>query len=122
MLKLSAHRDGTKPEIVQDTGTGGSWPISSDRVVWAMGAWELLAVLDGAERTAFRDLAYTAIVNTAEHDRLVGGHGFTLFSKSASVPCPGSACAPPEPPPAPGPNRPITPLLRMTSASTLAGW
>jgi hypothetical protein len=36
-----------------------------------MGAWELLKILDGAERTAFRDLAYEAIVNTAEHDRLV---------------------------------------------------
>ncbi|APR83945.1 Isopentenyl-diphosphate delta-isomerase [Minicystis rosea] len=70
-FKLSPRRDGTKREIVQDTGTGGSWPISSDRVVWAMGAYELLKVLDGAERTAFRDLAYEAIVNTAEHDRLV---------------------------------------------------
>lgn len=70
-FKLSPRRDGTKREIVQDTGTGGSWPISSDRVVWAMGAWELLKLLDGAERTAFRDLAYEAIVNTAERDRLV---------------------------------------------------
>lgn len=29
-------RDGI---ILQDTGTGGGWPISTDRVVWAMGAW-----------------------------------------------------------------------------------
>lgn len=27
-------------EVEQDTGTGGSWPISSDRVVWGMAAWE----------------------------------------------------------------------------------
>ncbi len=27
--------------ILQDTGTGGGWPISSDRVVWALGAWTL---------------------------------------------------------------------------------
>ncbi len=27
--------------ILQDTGTGGGWPISTDRVVWAMGAWSL---------------------------------------------------------------------------------
>lgn len=26
-------------EIMQDTGTGGSWPISTDRVVWAVAAW-----------------------------------------------------------------------------------
>lgn len=27
-------------EVEQDTGTGGSWPISSDRVVWGLAAWE----------------------------------------------------------------------------------
>lgn len=27
-------------EVEQDTGTGGSWPISSDRVVWCIAAWE----------------------------------------------------------------------------------
>jgi len=70
-FKVSTRRDGTNPEIVQDTGSGGSYPISSDRAVWAMGAWELLKVLDGAERIAFRDLAYEAIVNTAARDRLV---------------------------------------------------
>ncbi len=32
------------PVIVQDTGTGGSWPVSSDRIVWAMAAWEIYKV------------------------------------------------------------------------------
>lgn len=27
--------------IVQDTGTGGSWPVSTDRVVWALAGWQL---------------------------------------------------------------------------------
>ena len=27
--------------IIQDTGTGGSWPCSSDRVVWALSAWNI---------------------------------------------------------------------------------
>lgn len=27
--------------IMQDTGTGGGWPVSTDRVVWAIGAWTL---------------------------------------------------------------------------------
>ena len=27
--------------IIQDTGTGGAWPVSSDRVVWVMAAWEI---------------------------------------------------------------------------------
>jgi hypothetical protein len=70
-FKTSLRRDNTKREIVQDTGTGGSWPVSSDRAVWSLGAWELLKFLDGAERTGFRDLAYDAAVNTVERDRLV---------------------------------------------------
>ncbi len=27
--------------IIQDTGTGGSWPVSTDREVWALAAWEI---------------------------------------------------------------------------------
>jgi hypothetical protein len=35
--------------IIQDTGTGGSWPVSSDRMVWALAAWEIYAATgDGA--------------------------------------------------------------------------
>ncbi|MCV5216322.1 hypothetical protein OFC53_34370, partial [Escherichia coli] len=41
-FKLSAFRDTTDQQydgeqIVQDTGTGGSWPISTDRTTWALG-------------------------------------------------------------------------------------
>lgn len=27
--------------IVQDTGTGGAWPVSSDRMIWIIAAWEV---------------------------------------------------------------------------------
>ncbi len=27
--------------IIQDTGTGGSWPVSSDRMTWALAAWDV---------------------------------------------------------------------------------
>ncbi|MBP5488615.1 MAG: calcineurin-like phosphoesterase C-terminal domain-containing protein [Bacteroidales bacterium] len=30
-----------KNRIIQDTGTGGSWPCSTDREVWAAAAWEI---------------------------------------------------------------------------------
>ncbi|MEP6905481.1 MAG: glycogen debranching protein, partial [Gemmatimonadales bacterium] len=30
--------------IIQDTGTGGSWPISTDRMAWALAAWEVYGV------------------------------------------------------------------------------
>lgn len=35
--------------IVQDTGTGGGWPISTDRVVWALGAWASYLISGGEE-------------------------------------------------------------------------
>ncbi len=70
-FKLSEERSGGGLAIVQDTGSGGSWPISSDRVVWALGAWELLKFLSGSEREAFRDQALEALENTIERDRLV---------------------------------------------------
>jgi hypothetical protein len=76
LFKLSKRRIATQTlgaettEIVQDTGSGGSWPISTDRVVWARAAFELLKYLDGEDRTQFLKDAYTAIRNTIENDRL----------------------------------------------------
>jgi hypothetical protein len=70
-FKLSPRRDGSAPEIVQDTGTGGSYPISTDRAVWALGAGEILKHLYGDARARFRDRALEAAKNTIEHDRKV---------------------------------------------------
>lgn len=41
--------------IIQDTGTGGSWPVSTDRMTWALAAWELYAVTGDGDwlRTAY---------------------------------------------------------------------
>lgn len=39
-------RDGV---ILQDTGTGGGWPVSTDRVSWALGAWAYIK-LTGDEK------------------------------------------------------------------------
>ncbi len=63
------YADGS--QIVQDTGSGGSWPISTDRVTWALGAEALLNNLAGKQRVAFAQKAYVALVNTIENDRLV---------------------------------------------------
>lgn len=70
-FKLSARRAGGDLQIVQDTGTGGSYPVSTDRAVWALGAREALRLLSGDARTAFVDRAYAAIRNTIAHDRAV---------------------------------------------------
>jgi len=37
-LRHKLNEDG---RIIQDTGTGGSWPVSSDRHVWTLAAWEV---------------------------------------------------------------------------------
>jgi len=68
-FKLSEQRGGGGRQIIQDTGSGGSYPVSSDRAVWAVGAWRLLGYLDGAERADFIVLAWDAVRNTIEHDR-----------------------------------------------------
>ncbi|QKV96321.1 hypothetical protein HUT19_35260 [Streptomyces sp. NA02950] len=71
-FKLSDRRDGSgDTQVIQDTGTGGSYPSSSDRVVWALGASEILDWLPDGERRAFARKAYDAIRNTVEHDRKV---------------------------------------------------
>lgn len=57
-------------EVVQDTGTGGSWPISTDRVVWSIAAKELLKYLTVKERAQFVKTAYTALKNTVDNDRV----------------------------------------------------
>ncbi|MFG2894065.1 hypothetical protein [Streptomyces sp. NPDC048248] len=71
-FKLSDRRDGSgDTQIIQDTGTGGSYPNSTDRVVWALGAGEIINWLPDGKRQAFAAKAYDAIRNTVEHDRKV---------------------------------------------------
>lgn len=60
---------GENLQIVQDTGSGGSWPVSTDRVVWALGAMETLKNLEGNEYDSFLNKSYEAIKNTLEADR-----------------------------------------------------
>ena len=71
LFKTSPLRSGGGLQIVQDTGTGGSYPISSDRVAWALGAAEVLNLLEGAERTSFAAHTFEALKNTVERDRIL---------------------------------------------------
>ena len=41
---------GFTNQIIQDTGSGGSYPVSSDRMVWALGASQALKYLSAAEQ------------------------------------------------------------------------
>lgn len=71
MFKVSKRRGqgSDSVEVVQDTGTGGSWPVSTDRVVWALAAKELLKYMQGSEREKFLKTAFTALKNTVDNDR-----------------------------------------------------
>ena len=65
-FKLSDVRAPGVPQglyVVQDTGSGGSWPISTDRVAWFLGARHLLGDHAFAART------YTALRDTLAQDR-----------------------------------------------------
>ncbi|MGN6416319.1 MAG: MGH1-like glycoside hydrolase domain-containing protein [Pseudobacter sp.] len=54
-----------KKKIIQDTGTGGAWPVSTDRMVWAIAAWELYKATGDREWLA---QAYEIIKNSIEDD------------------------------------------------------
>jgi hypothetical protein len=56
-------------QILQDTGSGGSYPVSTDRVVWALAAGRLLHHLPDAERATWRGRVLPILRNTIEQDR-----------------------------------------------------
>ena len=56
--------------VVQDTGSGGSWPISSDRVVWFLAARGLVDMpADDADARRFNDEVWNALNDTLAQDR-----------------------------------------------------
>ncbi|WEK37899.1 MAG: amylo-alpha-1,6-glucosidase [Candidatus Pseudobacter hemicellulosilyticus] len=54
-----------KKKIIQDTGTGGAWPVSTDRQIWAVAAWELYKVTGDKD---WLQEAYTIIKNSIDDD------------------------------------------------------
>ena len=60
---------GLSHQIVQDTGSGGSSPVSSDRIVWILGASETLKYLPAPEQKRFLQQVYPILHDTLEQDR-----------------------------------------------------
>ncbi len=54
--------------VIQDTGSGGAWPVSSDRMTWALAAWNVYTVTGDK---AWLKEAYKVISNSIEDDMLV---------------------------------------------------
>lgn len=55
-------------KIIQDTGTGGSWPVSTDRIVWGIAAWEVYKVTGNKDWLKY---SYNVIKNTLAVDKEV---------------------------------------------------
>ncbi len=51
--------------IIQDTGSGGAWPVSSDRMIWAVAAYELYKVTGDRN---WLEYIYPIIKNSLEDD------------------------------------------------------
>lgn len=61
-LLKKINREG---QIIQDTGSGGAWPISTDRLVWTLAAWEIYKVTGSKE---WLEKVYPVVVNSLAKD------------------------------------------------------
>ena len=61
-LKKKVNANG---RIIQDTGSGGAWPVSSDRMIWAVAAYEVYKVTGDKEWLKF---IYPVIRDSFEDD------------------------------------------------------
>jgi hypothetical protein len=55
--------------VAQDTGSGGSWPVSADRVVWILAASDVLDYLPALDRPAAAAKFFAVARDTVEQDR-----------------------------------------------------
>ncbi len=66
VAKISLMKKVTpRKRIIQDTGSGGAYPVSSDRTTWSLAAWEIYKVTQ--DKVWLRD-AYDILRNTLEDD------------------------------------------------------
>lgn len=65
VAKISMMKKVKRGRIIQDTGSGGAWPVSSDRTIWANAAWEIYKVTGDKE---WLKKTYEIVKNTLEDD------------------------------------------------------
>ena len=71
----------SRDRIIQDTGTGGSWPVSTDRIIWAVAAWEIYKVTGDNE---WLGTIYPSIKKSIEDDILTDYDTVTGLVKGES--------------------------------------
>ncbi|MBO7467686.1 MAG: hypothetical protein J6T94_08415 [Bacteroidaceae bacterium] len=67
MRSLLAKVDANN-RIIQDTGTGGAWPCSTDRTTWVLAAWEVYLVTGDK---GWLERIFPVVRNTLEDDHIV---------------------------------------------------
>ncbi len=65
VAQISLMKKVKNERVIQDTGTGGSYPISTDRMIWAVAAWEVYKTTGDRDWLA---KAYRIIKNSVEDD------------------------------------------------------
>ncbi len=65
VAKISLRKKVKRDRIIQDTGSGGAWPVSSDRTTWVLAAWEIYKVTG---EQAWLEEVYPIIKNTLDDD------------------------------------------------------
>ncbi|MEQ8711806.1 MAG: glycogen debranching protein [Cyclobacteriaceae bacterium] len=81
VAKISLMRKVKRNRIIQDTGSGGAYPVSSDRTTWALAAWEIY------KTTGDKDWLRTAhdiIKNTLDDDAKVLASGTGMYRGESS--------------------------------------
>ena len=82
VAKISLRKKVKRGRIIQDTGSGGAWPVSSDRTTWVLAAWEIYQVTGDQ---AWLDEVYPIIKNTLEDDyKTIYNPEFGLYSGESS--------------------------------------
>ncbi len=67
VAKISLMKKVKRGRIIQDTGSGGAWPVSSDRTTWSLAAWEIFLVTGDQD---WLEQSYEIISNSLEDDYL----------------------------------------------------
>lgn len=65
VAKISLLKKVSRDRIIQDTGSGGAYPVSSDRTTWSLAAWEIYKATGDRE---WLKRAFTIIKNTLNDD------------------------------------------------------
>jgi hypothetical protein len=82
VAKISLLKKVKRDRIIQDTGSGGAWPVSSDRTTWALAAWEIYKVTGDR---GWLQKAYTIIKNSAADDyKTIRNKQTNLYSGESS--------------------------------------